>query len=116
MDSVLNLSTVHESENSPCEGPFALRTCQSLWRGIAIMDIDGARATFGKEDKLDRIDIVTTPGADVETVATRLRTTLGASYTIAAPEGQSQGMQRWWRAFKRRFLFSAPLLFSSASS
>src|SRR4029077_2380850 len=73
--------------------------------GVAIMDIDGARATFGKENKLDRIDVVTAAGADVGDVAVRLRRTLGAGYTVEPPEGQSRGMQRMVESFQATLSF-----------
>jgi putative ABC transport system permease protein len=106
MDSVLNLSTVHGTKKFTVRGLLSPSgPAKAFGGGIAIMDIDGARATFGKEGKLDRIDIVTAPGADVEEVSARLRHALGASYTVAAPEGQSRGMQRMVESFQATLSF-----------
>src|SRR4029077_15256084 len=71
----------------------------------AIMDIDGARATFAKEGKLDRIDIVTAPDADVDQVAGQVRSALGAGYTVEAPEGQSRGMRNMVESFQATLSF-----------
>jgi putative ABC transport system permease protein len=106
MDSVLNLATAHGIKKFTVRGLLSPSgPAKAFGGGIAIMDIDGARATFGKENKLDRIDIVTAPGADIDQTASQLRTTLGAGYTVEAPEGQSRGMQRMVESFQATLSF-----------
>ncbi|MCE9579820.1 MAG: ABC transporter permease [Deltaproteobacteria bacterium] len=46
--------------------------------GVAIMDIDGAREMFGKDGKVDRIDIVPAAGVDEVALAARIQAALDA--------------------------------------
>jgi putative ABC transport system permease protein len=89
------------------EGP-----AKAFGGAVAIMDIDGARVTFGKEEKVDRVDIVTAPGEKAETVAGRLRERLGPGYVVERPESQSEGMERMVSSFQTmmRFFSSLALL------
>jgi putative ABC transport system permease protein len=106
MDSVLNLATAHGVRKFTVRGLLSPSgPAKAFGGGIAIMDIDGARHTFGKEGKLDRIDIVTAPGADIEATAVALRSALGQGYFVQHPEGQSQGMQRMVESFHATLSF-----------
>ena len=67
---------------------------------LAIMDIDSARLAFGKNNKTDRIDVVTAKGADVDQTAARIRAALGPSFTVERPEMFSEQMERMIRSFQ----------------
>ena len=58
---------------------------------IAIMDIDGARVMFGKEGKVDRIDIVPEPGVDKDALAKRLEAVV-ASQGLRVERTEDQAM------------------------
>lgn len=66
---------------------------------LAIMDIDGARYSFGKRDKVDRIDIIPTVEADVAALQDSLQLALGPAYVVEAPEGQVQALVQMTQAF-----------------
>ncbi len=76
---------------------------------IAIMDIDGARVTFGKENKLDRVDIVTREGAAIEDVRLAIKAALGAGYFVERPETQNEEMQRMVASFQVMLTFFSTL-------
>ena len=61
---------------------------------LAIMDIDGARVSFGKENKLDRVDIVPTDDSEVPALQLRLREKMGAGYAVERPESQNEQMDK----------------------
>ena len=61
---------------------------------IAIMDIDGARVTFGKEGLTDRIDIVPKPGVDESALAEALQRIVGPSLRVERPETQVKTFER----------------------
>jgi putative ABC transport system permease protein len=67
---------------------------------IAIMDIDGARRTFGKEGKLDRVDVVTAENADLEAVARELERALGPGYRTERPATRSAELEDMVRSFQ----------------
>lgn len=62
--------------------------------GIAIMDIDGARVMFGKEGKVDRIDIVPEPGVDEAELAKRLEAAIGSGLRVERKEDQVRALSR----------------------
>ncbi|MBC7690767.1 MAG: FtsX-like permease family protein [Methylotenera sp.] len=81
---------------------------------VAIMDIDGARVNFGKEGKVDRIDLVlqdSAPGQpEVKAqVAARAREILGEGYQVEAPETQSDHLQHMVGAFQGMLSFLSAL-------
>lgn len=79
---------------------------------LAIMDIDGARITFGKEKKVDRVDLVLRDGVDPVTLAETMRQALGAGYTVEDTAAQTEGMQRLIASYQTLLdLFSVLALF-----
>lgn len=72
---------------------------------VAIMDIDGAQMTFGKESRLDRIDLVLREGALVDQVAREIASSLGEGYRVQRPQGQSDDMERLVKSFQRMLSF-----------
>jgi putative ABC transport system permease protein len=78
---------------------------------IAIMDIDGARAMFGKLGKIDRIDIAPTSPeqGQIEPLRQRLSGVLGPAFRVTPPEGQTQSMRRMVAAFQGFLAFVSSL-------
>lgn len=62
--------------------------------GIAIMDIDAARLIFGKENKLDRIDIVPAEGVKAAELRALLEKNLGPTLKIETPETQTASSEK----------------------
>jgi putative ABC transport system permease protein len=60
--------------------------------GVAIMDIDGAREMFGKDGKVDRVDIVPVPGTDERALAERIGAAVGAGLRVERKEDQAQAL------------------------
>ena len=58
------------------------------------MDIDGARVMFGKEGKVDRIDIVPAPGVDEAELATRIQSAIGSGLRVERKENQVRARSR----------------------
>ena len=76
---------------------------------IALMDIDGARMTFGKEGKVDRVDIVPADGQDVDQLAVKIREQLGPNYHVERPETQSADMERMVKSYQVMLTFFSTL-------
>jgi putative ABC transport system permease protein len=76
---------------------------------VAIMDIDGARVSFGKEGKVDRIDLVLRDGAERETVRLAAEKVLGPGYQVLSPEAQTDNLQRLVGAFQGMLGFMSAL-------
>jgi putative ABC transport system permease protein len=72
---------------------------------LAIMDIDGARMTFGKEGKLDRVDVVTADNANIDQVAQELVKNLGPGYRAERPQTQSQGVEKMIGSYQAMLSF-----------
>ncbi len=67
---------------------------------IAIMDIDGARYTFEKMGKLDRIDLVLQEGVAIDQFAADLKAKLGSGLDVIRPELQSKEMENLIKSFQ----------------
>ncbi|MEQ1875597.1 MAG: FtsX-like permease family protein [Bdellovibrionia bacterium] len=76
---------------------------------LAIMDIDGARMTFGKEDKIDRADLVLKDGANPDTVAGLLRERLGPGFQVETPTGQTDNRGRLVKSYQSMLSFFSTL-------
>jgi putative ABC transport system permease protein len=110
IDSRFELATARGSMRFTVRGLLSPEGPAKAYGGaIAIMDIDGARMTFGKEGKLDRVDVVTKAGEDIEAVAARLRSTLGPGYLVERPETQGETMERMVSSFQTMMTFFSTL-------
>ena len=76
---------------------------------LAIMDIDGARMTFGKEGKLDRVDLVLREGSDISEVGKRIEEKLGSGYQVVRPATQSEGMAKMVQSYQTMMTFFSTL-------
>ncbi len=57
---------------------------------IAIMDYPAAQMAFGKEGRIDRIDVSLLRGEDLETVRDRIKKALPGGYSVITPEGRTK--------------------------
>jgi len=60
---------------------------------IAIMDFYAAQLAFGKEGRLDRIDISLLPGQDFATMKARIASALPAGYDVDTPAGRTRQIE-----------------------
>jgi putative ABC transport system permease protein len=94
LDSKVKLATALGVKTFTVRGLLEPEGAAKAYGGsLAIMDIDGARMMFGKENKLDRVDIVTRDGFQTEQVRENLEKALGPGLTIESPETQSSQME-----------------------
>lgn len=101
MNDKLELSTADGKSTFTVRGILSPTGLAKAYGGaLAIMDIDAARLSFGKQGKVDRIDIVTKDGADVERVAERVRGVVGAGLTVDRPEMASKQMEKMTESFQ----------------
>lgn len=110
MDSKFDIATAHGKKTMTVRGLLTPEGPAKAYGGsLAIMDIDGARMTFGKEGKLDRVDVVTADGADVDAVAAGLVQALGAGYKAEKPQTQSANMERLVQSYQKMLSFFSTL-------
>ncbi len=82
---------------------------------LAILDIAAAQVHFGKLGRLDRIDIVLRPEADVEPVAADLRRRLPPEMGVERPEARNAQVERMLGSFQLNlFVLSLIALFVGA--
>lgn len=110
IDSKLTLSTAQGAKTFTVRGLLEPEGAAKAYGGaLAIMDIDGARATFGKENKLDRVDIIPEADISVETVQNNLETTLGPGFLVERPESQSAQTEKLLSAYQMTLTFFSTL-------
>jgi putative ABC transport system permease protein len=60
---------------------------------IAIMDYPAAQMAFGKEGRIDRIDVSLLRGEDLESVRDRITKALPGGYSVVTPEGRTKQVE-----------------------
>ncbi len=60
---------------------------------IAIMDYPAAQMAFGKEGRIDRIDVSLLRGESLETVRDRIEKALPGGYSVVTPEGRTRQVE-----------------------
>jgi len=101
MDSVFEIATARGKRKLTVRGLLTPEGPARAYGGaLAIMDIDGARVTFGKENKTDRIDIIPTDGIDLEVVKQNITESLGPGFDVQRPSSQSEGMERLVKSYQ----------------
>ena len=60
---------------------------------VAVMDIYSAQDTFGRGNRIDRIDISTADGADVDAVRTELAARLGPGIDVVRPDLRGKSLE-----------------------
>ncbi len=67
------------------EGPAA-----SYGGQVAVMYLDGAQASFGRADRLDRIDVAVAAGQSITDVENRIRSIVGERGSVEEPGGRTR--------------------------
>ncbi len=70
------------------EGP-----ARTMGGNIAIMDYPAAQMAFGKEGRIDRIDVSLLGGEDLETVRDRIKKAVPEGYNVVTPEGRTRQVE-----------------------
>lgn len=87
--------TPHGLQDFTVRGFFRTTGASVVFGGnIAMMDIHAAQAAFDRVGKLDRIDIMTDPGADVGAVQQSLRAHLPAGFEVAKPDRRGENLEK----------------------
>ena len=101
LDSRFKLSTAFGAREFVVRGLLEPEGPAKAYGGaLAIMDIDGARYSFGKEGKVDRIDIVVDKGADLDAVTRRLQERLGPAYRVERPDAQAKSLGKMVESYQ----------------
>ncbi len=70
------------------EGP-----AKTMGGNIAIMDYPAAQMAFGKEGRIDRIDVSLVRGEELETVRDRIKKVMPEGYNVVTPEGRTRQVE-----------------------
>ena len=110
IDSKLPLATANGTKVFTVRGLLEPEGAARAFGGsLAVMDIDGARVSFGKIGKIDRIDVVPAEGVAVETLIPRLKAVLGTGFTVERPETQTESTERMIAAYQKMITFFSSL-------
>lgn len=110
LDDKFTLATAHGKKTFTVRGLLSPQGPAKAYGGaMAIMDIDGARVSFGKQNKLDRVDVVTREGLDVDKVGAEISAALGPGYVVERPETQNENMERLVKTFQTMLTFFSTL-------
>ncbi len=110
IDSKIRLSTALGVREFTVRGLLEPEGAARAYGGtLAIMDIDGARVSFGKENKLDRIDIAPEESTSIDQVESNLKRALGPGYTVERPETQSAQMDKLLDSYQLILTFFSTL-------
>jgi putative ABC transport system permease protein len=67
---------------------------------LAVMDIYAAQMAFGKEGRIDRVDVSLLRGAELETVRQRILAALPQGYTVETPAGRTRQIEGMLEKFQ----------------
>ncbi len=110
MESPLELATAQGTRTFVVRGVLAAEGAASAYGGaVAIMDIDGARLTFGRDGKVDRIDVVPAEGEDEEALARRLENVVTPGLRVERKAAQAEGLARMVRGYQAILSFVSTL-------
>jgi putative ABC transport system permease protein len=127
-DSILLSKTMAKQEKIAIDQEIRLQTVQGLKtfkvRGllnpegparvaggdIAIMDVYAAQLAFGKEGRIDRIDVSFLPGEKLDTMKARIQQVLPAGYTVDTPAGRTRQVEILLERFQKNMAFTSTMV------
>jgi putative ABC transport system permease protein len=74
---------------------------KALGGDIAIMDIYAAQLTFGKDKRIDRIDVSIIRGETLDSVKGRIQSSLPQGYNIDTPAGRTRQIENFMGRFQK---------------
>ncbi len=78
------------------EGP-----AKTMGGNIAVMDYPAAQMAFGKEGRIDRIDVSLLRGEEIDKVRERIRQALPEGYAVVTPEGRTRQVEMLVSRFQK---------------
>jgi putative ABC transport system permease protein len=106
IDSTFELASAHGKKRLVVRGLLNPEGPAKAYGGaLAIMDIDGARMTFGKEGKIDRIDVVPRDPKLLEEVKAALEKRLGPGFSVVPPDIQHEGLEKLIQSYQAMLSF-----------
>lgn len=104
MEDQIQLNTAHGVQKFTVRGLLTPDGPAKAYGGsVALMDIDGARYKFGKEFKVDRIDVVVEKNRNIDEQIKLIELTLSSaasSLTIERPNGQARELENLVHSFQ----------------
>jgi putative ABC transport system permease protein len=92
---VLNLSTVSGPADFTIRGTLAPTGPAKMFGGdLLLMDVYAAQIAFGRDKRFDRIDVIATPGTDIDVLAGRIEKAIKNKASVARPQRRSQETER----------------------
>lgn len=67
---------------------------------VAVMDVASAQAAFGRDRRIDRIDVALAPGASLEAVKAALQQKLGPTLEVERPDRRGGTVEKMLRSFQ----------------
>lgn len=102
MDQAVTIETVHGVRALTLRGLLEPEgPAKAMNNNLAVMDIYAAQIAFGKEGRIDRIDVSLRRGEDVETVRKRIVAALPEGYIVDSPAVRSAQIERTLANLKR---------------
>lgn len=94
IEQIIRVQTVRGVKNFRVRGLLNPEGPAKIASGnIAIMDYPAAQTAFGKEGRIDRIDVSLLRGEDLETVRGRIKKALPEGYSVVTPEGRTKQVE-----------------------
>ena len=72
----------------------------SPWDRLAVMDIAAAQLTFGMVGRLDRIDLMTEDGREIDDIIQQIRAVVPPDVTVERPSSRTGQVEQMVRAFR----------------
>jgi putative ABC transport system permease protein len=102
IDQNIDVETVHGIRKLRVRGLLdPLGPAKAMEGSIAVMDIYAAQMAFGKEGRIDRIDVSILREEDLETVRKRIKAVLPEGYTVDSPAGRTKQLDAVISNFRR---------------
>lgn len=102
LNSTVDLATARGIKRFTIRGLLKEEGVAKAFGGaIGLMDIDGARVIFGKENKMDRVDVVFKESADADAVIQNLKATLGAAFKVERPAERAESFTQLISSFQK---------------
>ena len=102
IDQKLQVQTVQGLKNFTVRGLLEPDgPAKALGGDIAIMDVYAAQLAFGKEGRIDRIDVSILRGETLDSMKARIQAALPEGYNIDTPAGRSRQIENLMARFRK---------------
>ncbi len=104
LDDKIQVQTVHGIRTFRVRGILdPSGPAKAMGGNLAVMDIFAAQMAFGKEGRIDRIDVSLLRGEDLETVRQRIVNALPQGYMVDTPAGRTRQVETMLAKFQSGF-------------